>query len=47
MEFYFILGILILPGIIYYTVKGAVEEGTYNALIKFEKYKKKNVTLDN
>lgn len=37
---YFILGILILPAIIYFTVKGAVEEGTFNALMKFEEYKK-------
>ena len=44
---YFILGILILPAIIYFTVKGAVEEGTYNALIKFEEYKKQNAKQDN
>lgn len=38
--FYFIIGMLILPAIIYYTIKAAVEEGTFNALMKYEKYKK-------
>lgn len=35
-----LLGFLVLPAIIYYTVKSAVEEGTYNALIKYDEYKK-------
>lgn len=35
----FILGILILPAIIYYTVRDAVRTGTYNALVDFEQYK--------
>lgn len=37
--FCFIIGLLILPAIIYYTVKAAVEEGTFNALIKYDKHK--------
>jgi len=28
---------LILPGIIYYIVRGAVHEGVYNALIEYDK----------
>lgn len=37
----FVIGMFILPGIIYYTVKVAVEEATFNALIKYDKYKNK------
>lgn len=37
---WFFIGFLILPAIIYYTVKAAVEEGTYNALIKYDADKK-------
>lgn len=36
---WFILGILILPAIIYYTVKAAVKEGIFNALKEYDKYK--------
>ena len=36
---WFIVGCLVLPAIIYYTVKEAVQEGVYNALIKYDKYK--------
>lgn len=35
----YIVGLLILPAIIYYTVRAAVNEGTYNALIQYNKYK--------
>lgn len=35
----YIIGLLILPAIIYYTVRAAVQEGAYNALIQYEKYK--------
>lgn len=45
MEFF--IGILILPAIIYFTVKSAVEEGTYNALIKYDEYKEQNLMKDN
>lgn len=38
-KFLFIIGILILPAIIYYTVRAAVKEGTFNALIEYDKYK--------
>ncbi|MHB8132325.1 MAG: hypothetical protein ACYDEX_25510 [Mobilitalea sp.] len=42
-----ILSILILPAIIYFTVKSAVEEGSYNALIKYDEYKKQDSMKDN
>jgi len=41
---FFLLGILFLPAIIHFTVKSAVEEGTYKALIKYEEWKKQNST---
>lgn len=47
MVIYFILGILILPAIIYFTVRGAVEEGTYSALIKFEEHKQQDEKKNN
>lgn len=47
MGFWFIMGVLILPAVIYFTVRAAVEEGTYNALIKYDEYKKLNVMQDN
>lgn len=35
----YILGLLIIPFILYYVVRGAVHEGVYNALIEYDKYK--------
>lgn len=37
---WFITGILILPAIIYYTARAAVKEGTFDALIEFQEYKR-------
>lgn len=37
----FTLGLLALPGIMYYIVRSAVHEGVYNALIEYDKYKSK------
>lgn len=34
-----IIGSLIFFAVLYLVIKGAVEEGTYNALIKYEKDK--------
>lgn len=39
---WFLIGLLILPAIIYFTVRSAVEEGTLNALIKYDEFKKLN-----
>jgi hypothetical protein len=39
MAFWFVMGVLILPAIIYFTVSAAVEEGTFKALIKYDQYK--------
>ncbi len=40
MALWFVMGVLILPAIIYFTVSAAVEEGTFKALIKYDQYKK-------
>lgn len=42
----FILGLLIVPAIIYFIIRTAVEEGTYHALIKYDEYKKQNAADD-
>lgn len=44
-EVLFTIGILILPAIIYFTIRGAVEEGVYNALKRYEN-DKNNVKED-
>lgn len=43
---WYFIGFLIIPAIIYYTAKAAAEEGTYNALIKYDE-NKKNELKDN
>jgi hypothetical protein len=42
-----IIGVLILPAIIFYTVRAAVEEGTFNALVKYDECKKLKEMNDN
>jgi hypothetical protein len=37
-----VVGFLILPAIIYFIVRGAVEEGVLRAFIQFEEYKNNN-----
>ncbi|MDV3427139.1 MAG: hypothetical protein LIR50_08145 [Bacillota bacterium] len=36
-----VIGLLVLPGIIYFLVRGAVHDGVYDALIQYDKYKNK------
>lgn len=38
-EILFTLGLLALPGIIYYIIRSAVHDGVYNALIEYDKSK--------
>lgn len=42
ISMWYFIGFLFLPTIIFYTVRAAVEEGTFNALIKYERYKEKH-----